>query len=146
MKTLRTWALIADSAQARILANSGPLHGEEGHDQARHGWSDATLGTESALKADTQPVHGHQQASATIKPEHSATTSFAQQLASLLDHQLSLGAYYRLIIAAPPAMLGELRHALSAHVRKSLVGEFHHDLTKIPNAEIADHLKLNGPG
>jgi len=44
MKPLRTWALIADGARARILENDGPIHGDTqhgtlGHGQSQHDWT-----------------------------------------------------------------------------------------------------------
>ena len=40
-----------------------------------------------------------------------------------------------------PVTLGELRTAISEHVRSKIVGEVAQDLTKHPNSEIAAHLK-----
>ena len=47
----------------------------------------------------------------------------------------------RLVIVAPPVTLGDLRAATSDRVRTKVVGEVAHDLTKIANNEVAEHLK-----
>jgi protein required for attachment to host cells len=62
-------------------------------------------------------------------------------LADVLAHGLEQNACDRLIIAAPPATLGDLREAMSDKVRAKIIGEFPHDLTKIPNSEVVEHFK-----
>ncbi len=121
MKALRTWALIADSAHARILENNGPIHGD-----ADHGASG-----DSAPRHDWMPVEGQN-----CQHDHSAS-----RLAEILSEALGAGAYQRLIIAAPPATLGVLRKAISDKVRATVIAEFAHDLTKVPNHKIAGHLR-----
>ncbi len=120
MKPLKTWALIADGGHARILENTGPMHGDTNHGAPGHGVS----------SHDWRPVEG-----LAFHGEHVAN------LAAMLAGQLAGGAYQRLIIAAPPSTLGELRNAISDKVRATIVAEFAHDLTKIPSHEIASHLR-----
>ncbi len=120
MKSLRTWALIADGAHARILENNGPVRGDalegaSGHGAPQHEWV---------------PVEGHD-----FHHDHSAS-----RVADVLTEGLQAGAYHRLIIAAPPATLGDLRKALSDKVRATVVAEFAHSFTKIPDHKIAGHL------
>jgi protein required for attachment to host cells len=62
-------------------------------------------------------------------------------LADILARGLEQNSYDRLIIVAPPVTLGDLRTAISDHVRSLVVGEVAQDLTKIPNSEVAEHLK-----
>ncbi len=45
------------------------------------------------------------------------------------------------VLAAAPVTLGDLCAAMSDHVRAKVSGEVAHDLTKIPNGDVADHLK-----
>ena len=59
----------------------------------------------------------------------------------MLASGLEQHAYDRLIIVAPPVALGDLRTAISDHVRAKVVGEVSHDLTKTPNGEVIEHLK-----
>lgn len=74
-------------------------------------------------------------------PHRQQKSIFAKHLAEVLAQQLHAGAYHRLIIAASPATLGDLRKSISEQVRATVVAEFAQDLTKIPNHEIASHLK-----
>jgi hypothetical protein len=50
-------------------------------------------------------------------------------------------AEHRLVIVAPSVTLGDLRAAISDRVRAKVVGEVAQDLTKIPNDDVAEHLK-----
>lgn len=159
MKPLRTWALIADGAHARILENNGSVHGDPyrgnpGDGEARHDWVplDGLVfqGDHSAtheLVTDRQGRSfgsaGSRRSALEVKtdPHRAQKTKFANDLADVLAQKLQEGAYHRLIIAAPPATLGDLRKSISEKVRATVVAEFAHDLTKIPNHEIASHLR-----
>ncbi len=159
MKPLETWALIADGARARILVNNGPVHGNAHHGSqgqvpAQHDWVPVDglvfQGDHSAthdLVTDRQgrsfSSMGSRRSAMEAKtdPHRDQKTKFANYLAGVLADQLHAGAYHRLIIAAPPVTLGDLRSAISDKVRATVVAEFAHDLTKIPNHEIASHLK-----
>lgn len=159
MKPLRTWALIADGARARILENNGPAHGDgqhggAGHGESSHDWMPVEgltfQGDHSATRELVTDRQGRSFSStgsrrsameAKTDPHRDQKTKFANHLAEMLAEQLQAGAYYRLVIAAPPATLGDLRSAISDKVRATVVAEFAHDLTKIPNHEIGSHLK-----
>ena len=56
----------------------------------------------------------------------------------MLDKRLSEKAYDRLVIVAPPKALGDLRAALSAHVRPLIYAELDKDLVKIPTGGAAE--------
>jgi protein required for attachment to host cells len=71
----------------------------------------------------------------------SCRAATAHQLADVLARGLEQNSYDRLVIVAPPVTLGDLRAAISDRVRTKVVGEVAHDLTKIANNEVAEHLK-----
>ncbi len=159
MKPLRTWALIADGARARILENNGPIHGDThhgtpGHGEAQNDWMavdglvfhgdhSAThdLVTDRQGRSFSSAGAGRSALEPQTDPHRQHKTRFANHLADVLADQLQAGAHHRLIIAAPPATLGDLRKAISDKVRATVVAEFAHDLTKVPNHEIASHLR-----
>ena len=64
-------------------------------------------------------------------------TKFSNHLAEILAEQLQVRGCHRLIIAAPPATFGNLRSDSSDKVRATIVAELAHDLTKVPNHEMA---------
>jgi protein required for attachment to host cells len=143
MKKTVTWVLIANGAQARVLQHNGPGKGltqVEGLDFAidpiqardimadRPGRSHSSNGTaRSGMEPKTDPVEYRE-------------TQFVKSLADMLDRQQQKGAYDRLVIAAAPIALGDIRKAMSAGVRKTVVAELDKDLTNLPTPQLDKHL------
>jgi protein required for attachment to host cells len=84
--------------------------------------------------------HGRSVIEPHTAPHRYLKSKFVTQLAQFLADALQQKRYYRLIIAAPPVTLGDLRSAISPQVQETIIAEFAHDLTKIPNHEIGSHL------
>ncbi len=144
MKPTRTWILIADGARARILENDGPgrglhpvpgavFHGD--HASTHDIMSDRTGRTYQSKGQARSAIEAHSD------PHRELKKKFAHQLADALAHGLQQKSYDRLVIVAAPSALGDLRAALSEHVRAKVTGEVDKDLTKIPDADVAGHLK-----
>ena len=144
MKPTRTWVLIADGARARILENNGPGHGLTAMDGlVFHGDHSATHDLVSDREGRSYSSHGPGRSAIDSRsdPHRDLKTKFAHQLADVLARGIDQNSYDRLIIVAPSVTLGDLRAAISDHVRAKVVGEVAQDLTKIPNGEVAEHLK-----
>ena len=144
MKPTKTWVLIADGARARVLMNTGPgqgLHPVEG--LVFHGDHAATHDIVDDREGRTFSSHGpgHSSIEARSDPHRDLKTKFAHQLAGILARGLEEKAYDRLVIVAAPSALGDLRTAISDHVRATVVGEVNQDLTKLPNNEVGTHIK-----
>lgn len=143
MKKTVTWILIADGTQARVLENTGPgkgLASVKGLDWSieplqsqdinsdRPGRGFASTGSaRSAMEPKTDPAQ-HREA------------EFVRSVAAALDRKAKEGAFDRLVIAAAPIALGNLRKALSEHVKKTVVAELDKDLTNLPTPNIDKHL------
>ncbi|KKB84942.1 hypothetical protein VW29_09005 [Devosia limi DSM 17137] len=143
MKKTVTWVLIADGTQARVLENTGPGKGLKQVDgldfaidalQAREIVSDrpgrghSSVGPgRSAMEPKTDPVEYREAA-------------FAKSVAAMLDVQQQKGAFDRLIIAAAPDALGDIRRSMSAGVKKTVLAELDKDLTNLPTAQLSRHL------
>jgi protein required for attachment to host cells len=142
MRKIVTWILIANGAQARVLENTGPGKGlkqVQGLDWAidplqaqdivsdKAGRSRSSGGPGGAMEPRTDPV------------EH-RETEFLKSVAATLDRHHQQGAFDRLILAAAPIALGDLRKAISATVKKTIVGELNKDLTNTPTAQLDQHL------
>jgi protein required for attachment to host cells len=144
MKPTRTWVLIADGARARILENDGSNHGLtaiEGLEfQADHS-ATHDLVPDREGRSFSSHGHGRSAIDARSDPHRDLKTKFAHQLADVLARGLEQNSYDRLIIVASPVTLGDLRTAISEQVHALVVGEVAQDLTKIPNGEVANHLK-----
>jgi protein required for attachment to host cells len=74
-------------------------------------------------------------------PRRQMKRHFAEDIAARLAAEFHAGAFDRLMVAAAPAMLGDLRRALSSEVRKAVAGEIAKDLTKTPEKELPAHFE-----
>ena len=145
MKPTITWIVVADGDQAKIFEHDGPGKGmhalpdlqlDQAHLRSgdimadrpgRSGGSGAS-GSRSAVEYKSDPVDVRER-------------RFVEHLAKVLDAKLSEGAFTRLIIAAAPIALGELRPALSDALKKTIIAELPKDLTNIPTIKLADHFE-----
>jgi protein required for attachment to host cells len=144
MKPIITWVVVADGAEARVLENRGPgkglvpvkgLHFSQPRLRAqdivtdRPGRSFSSVGHgRSAVEPHTDPV---------AYLEH----GFAKRVAEALKAAHSEGAFDRLIIAAEPVSLGNLREVLCDAVDKTVMAELPKDLTKVPLADLPRHFE-----
>jgi protein required for attachment to host cells len=144
MKPTRTWALIADGARARILENNGPGHGLTAMEGlVFHGDHSAThnLVSDREGRIYSSQGPGRSAIDSHSDPHRDLKIKFAHQPADILARGVDQNSYDRLIIVAPSVTLGDLRAAISDRVRAKVVGEVAQDLTKIPNGDVAEHLK-----
>lgn len=144
MRPTKTWIVIADGDQAKVFEHDGPGKGlralkdlelSQEHLKARDIMADrpgrasnpSSPGSRAAVDYKTDPVADRER-------------KFVEQLAEMLERKHEEGAFDRLVIAAAPAALGDLRPALSEGVRQSILGELPKDLTHIPTPKLAEHL------
>lgn len=131
-----TWFCVADAGTARIkqqIVLRGPLESVAtlNHAPYEHGrYEEPGKGQESATTAR----HGFQDAEGPIRKEK---REFAAVVAEYLDAAAQRGAYHRLVLAAPPKFLGDLRAALGTKARGLIGGEIPKDLTKESDAQLA---------
>jgi len=144
MKPTRTWILIADGARARILQNDGPgkglqaLEGRvwQGDHAATHElMTDRTGRAFSPVGPARSAIEPHSD------PHRQLKRNFVHRLADALADGSRDRAYDRLILVAAPSAIGDLRAALSPEVRAKVVAEVPKDLTKTPDAAVAEHLR-----
>ncbi len=142
MKPTTTWILIADGARGRLFASRGPGKGLEVVDESlgadhrpTHEIVDDRLGRTHESVGETRHA-----ISARHDPHRELKHDFAVKLAKMLDKRRAEQAYDRLVLVAPPAVLGDLREALSDPVRSVVRAELDKDLTKTPVAELPSHL------
>jgi protein required for attachment to host cells len=142
MKAKTTWILIADGAQAKVFENKGPGKGLQAVDdmlfeqdklQAREimadrpGRSFASAGSaRSAMEYSSDPVAVRER-------------RFVEHVAEELEKRRQDGAFDRLIVAAAPTALGDLRPALSKGVKDVILAEMPKDLTNIPTPKLEGH-------
>lgn len=142
MTPTRTWVVIADGARAHILlhdkAGDGLKSVENSDFRAQH-LPDREINADKPGRSfDSTGQHRHAMEPPT-DPHREAKADFARHLAAFLDDALSENRFDRLVIAAAPVTLGDLRNALSDQVKTRLHAELDKDLTKIPTDKLPDH-------
>lgn len=143
MKKITIWILVADGARARIAQNDGPQRGVtwafdddiEGENFPGRDFSDDRPG-----RSFDRLGQGRHAMEPRSDPRRDAKRVFAHDVAAFLERHAAKGSYDRLIIAAPPQSLGDLREALSPSVRKVVSAELNKDLTHVPIGDLANHL------
>ncbi len=143
MKPTITWIVLADGDQAKIFSHDGPGKGlkplsdlnidqdrlratEIMADKPGRSMSSSGPGSRSSIDYKTDPVADRER-------------RFVERLAEMLDEHQTAGDYQRLVIAAAPTALGDLRPALSDKVRQTILAELPKDLTNVPTAKLAEH-------
>lgn len=74
-------------------------------------------------------------------PHELEKTKFAAKLADALDTALRQGRFRRLIVIAPPRMLGDLRNHFSKQLGEAVIGEVDKDLMKSDTSALLYHVK-----
>lgn len=137
MKKTTTWILIADGTQARVLEHNGPGKGLSAIKGME--WSIAPLQAQD-INTDRQgrgPTGGAMEGK--TDPSQHREAEFVRSVAGMMDEKAKSGAYDRLVIAAAPIALGNLRKALSEHVKKTVIAELDKDLTNLPTQQLDKH-------
>jgi protein required for attachment to host cells len=141
------WALVADAQHARYFerqAPSGPWQERVQEAEAIHNRPSHERGTERPGRTHESVGGGRHAIEPRTDPHRAAKQAFAGHLAERLE--ASSASYDHLLIAAPPAFLGDLRAELGDAARAKLRGTLDKDLTRLPPAEIAAHLDGIAPG
>jgi protein required for attachment to host cells len=105
----------------RILARDNPPTREQGTD--RPGRSSASLGVARSAMEETDW-------------HHLAKERFAGELADALYRHVHANLFDKLVIIAPPKVLGDLRKAFHPEVTERVAAEIPKELTSHPVAEI----------
>lgn len=138
MKPVKTWILIANNGSARILENDGPGKGLFQKSGKTHvaepapDFSDQQGRAFRGVDTSRSKVEAHQK---TQTPRH----GFAGELVDDLISSKRSGEFDRLIICAPPAMLGQVRDLLPKDLQSDVIAELPKDLTHIPTDTLPDH-------
>lgn len=134
---MKHWVLIANAAAgsifetdetfssfSRVLTRAnGHVHPETSELGPRGATRSGPGGQRSAFDRHTEPGDAERD-------------RFARELAAEVEQGLGRGAYERLVIAAPPKLLGELRGHLSHRTAAHLVASVSHDFAHTPEHEL----------
>lgn len=143
MRSKQTWILLADSSHARIYLNDGVGKGLE---PVADGTFDEPILPTREISADKPGVsfssagEGRRSMQPATDPNRQAKLTFAKRLTVFLEQANNNREFDRLILVAPPRMLGDLRSAMSARIAGLVYGELNKDLTHISEQELPGHL------
>ncbi|MEQ8357080.1 MAG: host attachment protein [Kiloniellaceae bacterium] len=143
MKPIRSWIVIADGAQARILENKGPGKGltplpKEARHQAHR--PSREIDADRPGRTHDRNGPGRHAMEPPTDAHRDEKRRFAEQLAERLNDATKQDRYDRLVLVAPPKTLGDLRQALSKETNARITGELAKDLTPISDHELPGHL------
>lgn len=143
MKRKVTWFLIGDGARARMFANDGPGKGLKpalGYALIANNKPSRELGSDSPGRSFSSAGSDRHAMQPPTDPHRHEQREFAKDIADLLAEQQRNNAFDRLIIAAAPQMLGDLRAALTPQLRDMVHEEINKDFTKATPKELEKHL------
>jgi len=125
----RLWLIIADREKAYVYRK---MHGKvEEIACLKPGHAHDDAAGEGALP------HGHDPRS---EKRHHADGAFLQKLTAWIDKAANENVFDRLIVAAPPHALGDMRHFFGPSTKSRLAAEVNKDWIKLPSKEIEKHL------
>jgi protein required for attachment to host cells len=148
MKQNRTWIVVADGGQARILIYERPGNGVRQLPDSS--FNDPHLPTHE-LMTDRQPRTQESVGAArhAIEPKTDPHELRKIQFLTLLTEYLELAArrgdFEHLVIVAPATALGELRKSFSPSLSQRLSAEFVHDYVHQSNDYIYQHIREGLP-
>jgi protein required for attachment to host cells len=140
---MKTWIVVADAAHARALESRGP-------------GKPLRLVPAFAMEQELPPAHelDRERPSRThesvgevrhgIEPRTNARRMlkrrFAAHVAEKLEVAHAVHAFDRLVLVAPPEMMGDLRRCLSKSVAELVIADVAKDLVKVPDKDVRQHL------
>lgn len=142
-----TWVALADGAKALILVNEGTDAEPLLKVLAKSELVNPPTREHGTDKPGRMPDTGPAQRSALADTDWHAfeEARFVREFAGRLNRAAGAGRFDRLVLVAPPKVIGELRAALAPAAADRLVGEVPKDLTAHPVSEI-ERLIAKAPG
>ena len=140
---LGTWIVVADSSRARFFSmesRSEPLVELDDllHAEGRLRDQDALSDKQGGLTGG-HGEGGHPFAAPTDPKQHELEV-FAKQIAGKLEHGRVNHRYHKLILAAPPALLGVLRKVLNTQVMEMVCNSLDKNLVAEDETVIRQHI------
>lgn len=133
-----TWIVIADGEKALILENEGDAQDfnfRTRRVEEQENPPDRAQGTDAPGRRSDGP-QGHYSAMDETDWHRLGKERFARDLADLLYRAAHAGRFERLVLAAAPHVLGDMRPNLHKEVTDRLLGEIPKTLTNHPLDEI----------
>jgi protein required for attachment to host cells len=145
MKAMTTYVLVIDGGQAKVFRNDGPGRGlETVADMAwqREGGHHARdLGRDRPgrgfAKASAHARHAYDPKEKLNRADERAFFSRVVAAMEVAQHQRK---FDRLVVVAPPRVLGEIRGLLPEALGRAVLGEVKRDLVHAPLEDVTKHV------
>jgi protein required for attachment to host cells len=148
MKQNRTWIVVADGGQARILIYEGPGNGVRQLPDSS--FSDPQLPSRELLTERQPRIHESMGAvrhaiEPRVDPHEQRKKQFLVHLTEHLEQAAQRGEFEHLVLVAPATAIGELRRDFSPLLNQRLAAEFVHDYVHQSNDYIYQHIREGLP-
>ena len=146
-KEPKIWIVIADGGRAKIVTPRDDVPGyslvtefdsADLHHRTRDLVSDRPGRVQESAYSGRHAIAPHHD------PHEAQKLDFMRQLARHLNDRNRAGDFDEMVLLAPPRCLHALREALDAGTAKKVTHEAGEDLTKLPFAELPQHLEKLG--
>lgn len=143
MKPVRTLLVLASEAEARLLVNEGPGRGLEVVAGLRaEDFPDTRQEfTDDAGRQTAAPGMGFHAYGARETVRDARRTTFAGLIVEAMAEAWATGRYDRIVLAASPKLLGELRARLPAPLAAAVAADLPKDLVKVAARDLPPHFK-----
>lgn len=140
-----TWALILDKREAHFFEKEGrrfnPVRIMENLQLVYDGLSNDTIGRGSSMG------DGRHKYEPTMTESRQNTIAFAKEIVSWLDTERRSGHFDDVVIAASPAMLGEVMKNIAVHaLGKCVIGTASKNMMELSGRELEEQLLKLIPG
>jgi protein required for attachment to host cells len=140
-----TWILVAHDAGARVFESRGPGKGIDLVETIEHPegrMRDRDIDSDRPGRSFRKDSGDPRRAAMSRKegPHDRAVSNFARALTDKLQQARMENQYERLVLVAPPRLLGLLRSSLDGPTAQLVVGSLDKDLASSKEAELIEHL------
>ncbi|HYO54825.1 host attachment protein [Archangium sp.] len=139
------WILVANGSRAKLFATDERAEVWELREEFQH--EESRSFSRQLLNQPDNPnagsLHKPQPENQPDARQHLEIDRFARELAARLERGLNDHAYDRLVIAAPPGILGLLRKLISPRVHQRLMLDFRADYVNVPDRELPERIPLS---
>lgn len=143
MKATVTWILVADGAQAKVFEHNGTgkgLSAVKDLQFEQEPLRSQDINTDRpGRRFDSGP--NHRSGVEDSDPAQLRETRFVKDVADRLEQSQQEGRFERLIVAAAPTALGDLRQAFGDKIKQTIVAELPKDLTNVPMPQLGKHFE-----
>ena len=143
MKPVVTWILVADGAQAKVFEHLGPGKGLQAVSDAQFAQTPLRAGeimSDRPGRSFSSVGSGRSAMEPTTDPVADRERRFVADVAAFLDSRLAAGDFQRLVIAAAPTALGDLRGSLTPKLEAAVMAELPRDFTGQRTEALERHL------